>query len=166
VKLEQVIKKRKNQPLFIIDITVPRNVDPQSNSVDNVFLYDIDDLSSVINSHMEARHSESEPALQMISREVEGYLEFTRRKELAPLVRSLRAKVEEICGEELERARPGMTEDEYQQTKKLMLRTVNRLSHPLIQQIKSSVEEYPELVDSQDFLENLVKDAFELKENE
>ena len=161
-----MIRKRKNQPLFIIDITVPRNVDPQANQVDNIFLYDIDDLSSVISSHMESRASEAEPALRIIRREVDGFLQFSRKKELAPLVRSLRARVEEICGEELENARGKMTEEEYEQMKKVMFRTVNRLSHPLIQQIKSSVEEYPELLDSQEFLENLVKDAFEVKENE
>ncbi len=164
--LGRVIKQRKNQPLFIIDITVPRNVDPAVNQVDNIFLYDIDNLSSVIGSHMETRLTESEAAHRIISEEVNGYLHFSRQRELGPLVRSLREKVEEICREELQCTRDNMSEEEYEKMRKIMFRTVNRLSHPLIQQIKSSADEYPELLNSRDFLENLVKDAFELEEKE
>jgi len=163
--LERVIKQRKNQPLFIIDITVPRNVDPAANQIDNIFLYDIDNLSSVISGHMENRLIESEPAKRIVREEVKGYLNFSRQKELGPLVQTLRDKVEEICREEMEGTRRNMSTEEYEQMERVMFRTVNRLSHPLIQQIKSSVEEYPELLHSREFLENLVKDAFGLKEN-
>jgi len=164
--MERVIRRRKNQPLFIIDITVPRNVDPAINRIDNIFLYDIDNLESVINDHMESRFTESRLAEEIIREEVKGFMDFRKQLTFGPLVKALRDKVEEICLEELAVSRKDMSDAEYEQIRKVMFRTVNRLSHPLIRQIKSSAEDYPELLNNQEFLENLVREAFELKEKE
>ena len=144
--MEKVIKQRKNQPLFIIDIAVPRNADPAINDIDNIFLYDIDNLESVINDHMESRLTEARQASVIISREVRGFMEFRKQRAFGPLVKALRDKVEEICLEELEISRKDMSSAEYEQTRKVIFRTVNRLSHPLIRQIKSSAEDSPAIL--------------------
>lgn len=163
--MERVIRQRKNQPLFIIDIAVPRNADPSINEIDNIFLYDIDNLEAVINDHMESRISEARQAEAIISREVESFMDLRKQRAFGPLVKALRDKVEEICLEELEISRKDMSPAEYEQTKKVIFRTVNRLSHPLIRQIKSSTEDSPEILGDQEFLANLVREAFELKES-
>ena len=164
--MERVIKQRKNQPLFIIDIAVPRNADPSIDKIDNIFLYDIDNLESVINDHMESRFSEARLAEQIISTKVKGFLDLKSQRAFGPLVKALRDKVEEICLEELEISRKDMSPAEYEQIKKVIFRTVNRLSHPLIRQIKSSTEESPELLCDQEFLGNLAREAFAMKEKE
>ena len=164
--MERVIKQRKNQPLFIIDISVPRNADPSIDKIDNIFLYDIDNLESVINDHMESRFSEARLAEQIISTKVKGFLDLKSQRAFGPLVKALRDKVEEICLEELEISRKDMSPAEYEQIKKVIFRTVNRLSHPLIRQIKSSTEESPELLCDQEFLGNLAREAFAMKEKE
>ncbi len=164
--MDVAIKKRKNQPLFIIDITVPRNADPAINEIDNVFLYDLDNLVAIINNHMGSRSEEAELAEQIIRDHVKSYIEYTRQISLGPLVRELREKVEEVCLEELESSRGDMSTEEYEEMKRLMFRTVNRLSHPLIQEIKSAAEDYPDLLRNQEFLEDLVREAFEFKEKE
>jgi glutamyl-tRNA reductase len=162
--MERVIRHRKNQPLFIIDITVPRNADPRINEIDNIFLYDIDDLEAVIKDHMKNRLSEATQAEQIIREEVKGFMDLRRQRDFGPLVKALRDKVEEICREELEASRKSISAAEYEQIKKVMFRTINRLSHPLIRQVKSSAEDYPELLNNQEFLKDLVREAFELKE--
>ncbi|MCK5795529.1 MAG: glutamyl-tRNA reductase, partial [Anaerolineales bacterium] len=162
--MERVIRHRKNQPLFIIDISVPRNADPRINEIDNIFLYDIDDLEAVIKDHMKSRLSEATQAEQIIRDEVKGFMDLRRQRDFGPLVKTLRDKVEEICREELEVSRKSISAAEYEQIKKVMFRTINRLSHPLIRQVKSSAEDYPELLNNQEFLKDLVREAFELKE--
>jgi len=164
--MEKIIRERKNQPLFIIDITVPRNVEPAVNSIDGIFLYDIDSLVSVINEHMESRHEEAGRAEEIIRDHLEGFLEYTRQMSLGPVVRALRHKVEEILLEELEAQRDKIPPEEYERMKELMFRTVNRLSHPLIQEIKSSAEDFPELLQNQEHPEGLVREAFRLREKE
>lgn len=164
--MEKIIRERKNQPLFIIDITVPRNVDPAVNEIDNIFLYDIDSLVAVINEHMESRHEEAAQAEAIIRDHVDGFIEYTRQMSLGPLVRELRQKLEGILMEELEAQRDKMPPEEYERMKELMFRTVNRLSHPLIQEIKSSAEDFPELLQNRELLEGLVREAFRLRDGE
>ena len=60
--MQRVIAARRNKPMFLIDIAVPRNIDPAVNDVDNVFLYDIDDLQEVVNSNLRERMKEAEHA--------------------------------------------------------------------------------------------------------
>jgi len=164
--MERVIRQRRNQPLFIIDIAVPRNVDPAINRIDNVFLYDIDNLDSVISDHRDSRSAEAVAAEEIVRENVRNFLDFRQREDIGPLVRELRRKVEEICLEELEISRRDMEPAEYEEMKRLMFRTVNRLSHPLIQQIKASSADLPDMVQNREILEVLVREAFKLKEDE
>lgn len=162
--MERIIRIRKNRPLFVIDIAVPRNADPAINGIDNIFLYDIDSLVSVVNDHLGSRVAEAELAEDIIRDNVSGFIYYTRQMSLGPLVKALREKVEEICLEELESSRADMPVEKYEEMREMMFRTVNRLSHPLIQEIKNSAEDFPELLQNQELLEKLVKEAFELKE--
>src|SRR5512133_3819947 len=69
-KVEEVIRQRKNKPMFFIDIAVPRDIDPRVNDIDNVYLYDVDDLQGVVAANMKERHKEAKKAEGIIEEEI------------------------------------------------------------------------------------------------
>jgi glutamyl-tRNA reductase len=102
---EQVIRNRKNKPVFFIDIAVPRDVDPTVNDIDNVFVYDIDDLQQVIDSNMKERIKEAGRAEEIVDHEVRAFCTRMQSREVAPTIVQLRDAVEKIRREEIERHR-------------------------------------------------------------
>ncbi len=137
-RLLPVIRRRKYQPLFVIDISVPRNVDPQVNEIENIFLYDIDDLQSVISSNLDERQKEAQVAEEIVKEEVENFFRRLSTNPVGPLISSLRNRVEEICLEELEKNRHTMSPDQYAQTERILRLTAHRLAHPLIMKLKET----------------------------
>ena len=69
-EIQRVLSQRKNRPMFLIDIAVPRNIDPTINTLDNVFLYDIDDMGRVVEGNRKGRLKEAEQAEAIIVEEV------------------------------------------------------------------------------------------------
>ena len=102
--VEDLIRLRRNRPLFLIDIAVPRDIDPEVNQIDNVYLYDIDDLEGVVASHREARQREAAQAELLIEREVASFERWLKSLEVVPTLVTLRRRVEEIRETELEKA--------------------------------------------------------------
>ena len=68
--MQKVMKERKQRPVFIIDISVPRNIDPEINDLDNVYLYNVDDLQGVVDANMFERQKEAEKAEKIIEEEI------------------------------------------------------------------------------------------------
>ncbi|HEY1804666.1 MAG TPA: glutamyl-tRNA reductase [Terracidiphilus sp.] len=90
------LHKRRNRPMFFIDIAVPRDVDPLMNKLDGIFVYDIDDLQQVAVSHMEERSREAIDAEALIAVEVERFDQRQRTVNVAPAIVALQRKAEEI----------------------------------------------------------------------
>ena len=102
---ERIIHLRKNRPVFIIDIAVPRDVDPEINKVSNIFLYDIDDLRNVIDANLKQRQREAIFAEEIIRQEVESFINHARAMDVTPTIVSLRQHWESIRKEELARSK-------------------------------------------------------------
>ncbi|HZI50731.1 MAG TPA: glutamyl-tRNA reductase [Terriglobia bacterium] len=102
---EQVIRNRRNKPVFFIDIAVPRDVDPSVNDIDNAFVYDIDDLQQVIDSNMKERMKEAGRAEEIVDREVQAFCTRMQSREIAPTIVLLRETYEKVRREEIERHR-------------------------------------------------------------
>jgi glutamyl-tRNA reductase len=102
--VEELMRLRRNRPLFLIDIAVPRDIDPEVNDIDNVYLYDIDDLEGVVASHREARQHEAAQAELLVEREVASFQRWMNSLEVVPTIVDLRRQVEEIRKAELEKA--------------------------------------------------------------
>ncbi len=135
--VESSIRKRKYRPLFIIDISVPRNVDPEINNIDNVFLYDIDDLQSVLEANLLERHQEAELAEEIIDKEVDNFREKIDAQSIGPLLGELRTHIEKICLTELKAHQNTLTEDEYTRMEKISRKTAHKIAHPLITEFKN-----------------------------
>jgi glutamyl-tRNA reductase len=102
---EQIIRTRRNKPVFFIDIAVPRDVDPTVNDLDNVFVYDIDDLQQVIDANMKERMKEAGRAEEIVDREVRAFYTRMQARDVAPTIVQLRDAVEKVRREEIERHR-------------------------------------------------------------
>jgi len=102
-QIRRIMKSRKNRPLFFIDIAVPRDVESRVNEIDNVFVYDIDDLRGIINDNMSKRQAEAVKAERMVDEEVIKFTEWLRTLEVVPTIRELQEKCERIYLGEIEK---------------------------------------------------------------
>jgi glutamyl-tRNA reductase len=102
--VESVIRARKNRPMFFIDMAVPRDIDPDANQVDNVYVYDIDDLNNVIETNLEERQREAEKADGIVAAEVVAFRRWLDSQQVTPTIVSLRRKFEEIREAEVGKA--------------------------------------------------------------
>jgi glutamyl-tRNA reductase len=100
---QQILHKRKNRPVFLIDIAVPRDVDPQVNRLEGIFLYDIDDLQSVAVSNLVDRGREAERAEAIIAEETERFRRRIRTIDIAPAIVEVQGTAEELRQAELHR---------------------------------------------------------------
>lgn len=101
--VKPLMRSRKNKPLFFIDIAVPRDLDPKLNDVENVFLYDIDDLSTVVEMNKSARDVEAVKASRIADEETLKFMRWYDGLSLKPTIAALRRKTDEICKSELAR---------------------------------------------------------------
>ena len=99
--IQPALAKRKNNPLFFIDIAVPRDVDPDVNEIDNVYLYDIDDLKEVVEENVTARKDEAKKAKAIVEEEISVFDAWLRSLELQPTIVALNKRGEDIIREEI-----------------------------------------------------------------
>ncbi|MEW5974862.1 MAG: glutamyl-tRNA reductase [Acidobacteriota bacterium] len=137
---ERIIQLRRNRPVFIIDIAVPRDVDPEINKVTNIFLYDIDDLRNVIDANLKQRQREAQFAEEIVRQEVEAFVsQASYQSDLAPTIVSLRQHWDQIRREELTRAKKRLGELSAEQEAALESLTeslMNKLLHGPISELK------------------------------
>jgi glutamyl-tRNA reductase len=103
-QVKAVSRKRKNRPLFFIDIAVPRDVQPEVNDLNNVYVYDIDDLKGVIDVNREQRRQEALRAERIVQEEVVKFEKWLKTLSVVPTIISLREKVEAIVETELRKS--------------------------------------------------------------
>ncbi len=137
----EALEARRNRPAFFIDISVPRNVDPAVGEVDNLFVFDVDDLEAVVASNIREREREAERAELIIESEVMQFQQSLRALDLGPTVGALRLKMQAIARAELERQRARLgelTPEQERAVESLLLTTVNKLAHPIINRLRRS----------------------------
>jgi glutamyl-tRNA reductase len=137
--IERVIAARRNRPMFLIDIAVPRNIAPAVNDVDNAFLYDIDDLEEVVKANLRERFKEAEHAEQIVTHEVERMVARLKVQEVTPTIVSLQEQLEQVRLTELEKARRRLGPLTPQQEEVLEALTrgiVNKIAHGPISELR------------------------------
>ncbi|MCB9597189.1 MAG: glutamyl-tRNA reductase [Sandaracinaceae bacterium] len=136
-----VIKARRHRPLFMIDIAVPRDVDPRVGEMDNVFLYDVDDLQQVAQENLGERQRAATNAEQIVVAEVEEFERWRRSGALKPTIVGLRRRVRGVLAAELERTLPRLPDlgdRERKSLDKMLDAMTNKLVHRAISELKSS----------------------------
>ena len=99
--MEEVIRRRKLKPMFFIDIAVPRDIDPKVNDVENIYLYDLDDLHGVVATNLEQRKKESAKAEDIVEQEIGQFFKWLSSLEVTPTIVALRSKFDETRQAEL-----------------------------------------------------------------
>ncbi len=102
-QMEEVLKRRKYRPMFLIDIAVPRDIDPKVNDISNTYLYDVDDLQGVVQANLKERQKEAGKAEAIVEQEIGQFHQWLGNLEVKPTVIALRRKLEEIRQQELEK---------------------------------------------------------------
>jgi glutamyl-tRNA reductase len=136
-------ERRRNRPTCLIDISVPRNIDPKVGHVPNVFLFDIDDLESVISSNIREREREAERAELIVQSEVMQFQQTLRLMDVGPTIGALREKLQDIARTEMARQRKRLgplTKDQEAAIESLLMSTVNKISHPILNQMRRFYE--------------------------
>jgi glutamyl-tRNA reductase len=137
--VRRAIDARRHQPMFLIDIAVPRNIDPEVNQLEHAFLYDIDDLQRVAERNLKARLEVAQAAETIVTEEVERLAMRLRERDLAPTIVSLQEQLENIRREVLDRYRPrlGSLSIEQEQALEALTRgIVNKIAHGPISEIR------------------------------
>jgi glutamyl-tRNA reductase len=141
---ELFMARRKNRPMFFIDIAVPRDVDPEVNKVDGLFVYDIDDLQSAVSSHVADRRSEAERAEAIVEAEVERFQARLKTLDVVPTIVSLHDHLETIRQAEIDRVRGRMGPLSPEQELALEALTrgiINKIMHTPISALKTAARE-------------------------
>jgi glutamyl-tRNA reductase len=141
---QHFLQQRRGRPMFFIDIAVPRDVDPEVNKLDGIFLYDIDDLQSVAGSHLKERGKEAELAEAMILAEVDKYQRRLHSLNVAPEIVRFQQSAEQIRQGELRRlaSRLQSLSPEQQAAVEALTRgLVNKFLHQPVQAIKAAASE-------------------------
>jgi glutamyl-tRNA reductase len=143
-QVQHAMLKRRTRPMFLIDIAVPRDLDPHINELENVFLYDIDDLQGIVADNMAQRKQEAEKIEQMIGEEMTIFEHWYQTLEVVPIIRALQQKAAAIHAETLEslfNKLPDLDERERKLIQKLTKSIVNQLLHDPIAHVKDMAQE-------------------------
>ena len=129
-QVKAVMRERRNRPIFFIDIAVPRDIDPDINSLNNVYVYDIDDLNGVIDENMEDRNREAVKAERIIDEAVIHYRQWFQNLRVVPTIKALRRKVGTMAREEVQKTLQHLghlsAEDQH---------AIERMTHALVNKI-------------------------------
>jgi glutamyl-tRNA reductase len=130
--VEQASAARRQRPLFLIDIAVPRDIDAAVRELEGVFLYDLDDMRSVADANLRERRKEAEDAEAIVAEETRAFLDWLRARDAVPILLELRQRGEEIRRAEIEKARKRLgelTPEQLQVIDGLTSAIVNKLLH-------------------------------------
>ncbi len=131
-QVKDAIKHRRGNPMFLIDIAVPRDIEPDVANIDNVYLYNIDDLQSVVNQNVDERTREVEKCQAIIEEEVEHFMAKLEEMKIEPAITHLRNHFHTIGKEELDRLKTklkSLDNNDWEQVVYTMERTINKLLH-------------------------------------
>lgn len=140
-RIKPVLRRRRYQPLFIIDIAVPRDVEPAVGKLTNVYLYDVDDLQSAVERTLEGRREAISEAEAIVERHVHAYIAWHRGRDVGPTIDRLYEFAHEVAAQEARRTvRKLGTPDEAQQAAiaEMSRRIVNKLLHPPVSKLRQT----------------------------
>jgi len=142
---QEFLRRRRNRPMFFIDIAVPRDVDPEMGKLEGIFVYDIDDLQQVAAAHMAERSREATDAEALIEGEVERFHQRQLTVNVAPAIVALQHQAEEIRQAELKHAHArlgSLSAEQLAAVEALTRGLVNKFLHPPMQALKQAAREH------------------------
>lgn len=137
--VESAVKKRRHQPMLLIDLAVPRDVEEQVGDLDDVFLYTVDDLQSIVSANRKQRENEAEAARAMIASQAEAFNAWMRSLNSVDLLKRYRETHQQLAEQALQRALQGLNSGKDPQD--LLIELTNRLSNTLMHTPTRAIQE-------------------------
>ncbi len=140
-QIVKMMRDRKQKPIFFIDIADPRDIEPRVGDIENVYLYNIDDLQNVANEHIKDRQKEAQRAEAIVHDEVEKFVNWYRSLDVTPTIVALRKTFEEIRKKELDKTlslHPNLSDKEKGSLEALTCAIINKILHKPIRLLKQS----------------------------
>jgi glutamyl-tRNA reductase len=142
---KRALKSRKKGPVLFIDISVPRNIDPALASLENAFLFDVDDLNSIVHTNIKEREREARRAESIIDAEVEQFVHQLRSLDIGPAVVEVKELLAQIVFSEFKRNRKrlgDLTQEQEAAIEEVLIPAlVNKLSHPMIVHLRNAARD-------------------------
>jgi glutamyl-tRNA reductase len=158
-------RQRKGRPLFLVDLSVPRNIDPRVNELEDTFLYNVDDLSEIVNETKVSRKGEAERAEQIVLEETRSYERAASAEQATPTVVALRRRVAGILKAEHEKSRRGklraLSNEQHEAIARMHEAAVNKMLHTLTTRLREAAQN-PEEALALDAMIGALTELFEL----
>jgi glutamyl-tRNA reductase len=139
--LEAILRERRYRPMFLIDMGVPRNFDARLNAIENIYLYDIDDLGAVVAESRDERAREADKAETIVAAELDSFMRWMGGLDLVPAIKDIRVSIEQLRDAELGRHRAwlaGLAPAERARIESLTRALVNKLLHRILSGLRSA----------------------------
>ncbi len=127
--VERALPARKGRPLLLVDLAVPRDLDPAIHELEGCYLYDVDDLEAVVAESLAGRREEAARAEELVAVEADEFRAWQLSLEVVPAIASLRARADEIRRGELAKLAGRLSEQEFREVESLTAQIVNKLLH-------------------------------------
>lgn len=130
-RLQRVMRARRGKPLFLVDIAVPRDIDPECEDLESVYLYNIDDLQKAVDQNLARRHAEVNQVLAIIESEAQDFFKYLDSRQASTAIVTLRTGFEKLRGEEFEKfsSKNSLNERESKLLEQFSKRLLNKLLH-------------------------------------
>jgi glutamyl-tRNA reductase len=140
--VERALRARRRRPIFMVDLAVPRDIEPEAGELDDVFLYTVDDLAGIVSANLDTRRAELEQAEAIIDTQVGRFMQWMQLREGAPLIRALREQADAARREELEQALKALArgEDPARVMESLSRALTNKLMHGPTQALSETLK--------------------------
>jgi glutamyl-tRNA reductase len=160
--VKNVMKKRNNAATCLVDIAVPRDIDSHVKNIDNIFYHDIDSLNIIVEQNLKKRQAEVPKVLEIISEELENFINWYNSLEVAPVIKLLRDHFEIIRSEEVEKQKNRFSSEDFEKIDIVTKKIINKLLHTPTVELKKVLETGS---DNRDPLLkiNILKELFGLK---
>ena len=154
--VERALKKRRHNPIFMVDLAVPRDVEPEVNELDDVYLYSVDDLQSVIQQNMESRQQAAEQAQEIIDNQVVHFLQWQRSLGAVDIIADIRRNTQQLSQEVLAKARKQLSAG--QDAEKVLAFMAHTLTNKFLHQPSTRLRQASQ--ENQDELLELASELF------
>jgi len=140
--VERALRARRRRPIFMVDLAVPRDIEPEAGELDDVFLYTVDDLAGIVSANLDTRRAELEQAEAIIDTQVGRFMQWMQLREGVPLIRALREQADAARREELEQALKALArgEDPASVLEALSRTLTNKLMHGPTQALSETLK--------------------------
>lgn len=137
--MSKVVRSRRYRPILFVDLAVPRDIDPKVGDLEQVFVYDVDDLQGVVEENRSAREKEAADAERIVEEELTSFVRWSRSQQVVPVIKALREKALGLAELEVERTLAGLKSGDpkvEQSVRRMAEGVVNKLLHPVLTTLK------------------------------